>query len=33
MEIGIVCYSDEVYFMAMVTLNMITYKEIGHLLL
>ena len=31
MEIGKVGYSGEFYFMAMVTINMIIYKEIGHL--
>ena len=33
MEIGKVCCSGEVYFMAMVTLNMIIYKETVQLLL
>ena len=33
MEIRKVVYSSEFYFMAMVTLNMIVYKEIGQLLL
>ena len=33
MEIGKVCYSGEVYLIAMVTLNMIIYKEIVQLLL
>ena len=33
MEIGRVGYSGEFYFIAIVTLNMVIYKEIGQLLL